>query len=254
VPGNEFHSTACLGIVLAQDNTRGIIGLAPKAKGAIVSSLKPSLSDAFVLSVGFLQAGDVLLIEEQTSEGKPVEMDPHLALLIHTLTLLGIVVIEPAGNGFGGVGHDLDLQLRSDGTSLDRTTPMFFDSGAILVGARHALISRSRMPFSCFGNRVDCHCWGEGIVTTSSVSGPFGPYMGLNPAGGDAGFGGTSGASAIIAGAAIVLQGIARDQETPLNPSAMRALLSGPFNTTSDNPAVDRIGVMPNLKEAINHI
>jgi hypothetical protein len=166
----------------------------------------------------------------------------------------GIVVIEPAGNGFGGVGHDLDLQLRSDGTSLDRTTPMFFDSGAILVGARHALISRSRMPFSCFGNRVDCHCWGEGIVTTSSVSGPFGPYMGLNPAGGDAGFGGTSGASAIIAGAAIVLQGIARDQGTPLNPSAMRALLSGTFNTTSDNPAVDRIGVMPNLKGAIDHI
>jgi hypothetical protein len=32
VPGNEFHSTACLGIVLAQDNNRGVIGVAPQVR------------------------------------------------------------------------------------------------------------------------------------------------------------------------------------------------------------------------------
>jgi microbial collagenase len=245
VPGNEFHSTACLGIVLAQDNTRGVIGVAPKVKGAIASSLRPALPDAFLQAVGFLQAGDVLLIEEQTADLRPVEMDPHTALLIRTLMLLGIVVIEPAGNG----GHDLNLALRADGTSLDRTTPIFFDSGAIVVGARQAL-SRSRWPSSCFGNRVDCHAWGELIVTTSSIVGPFGPYMGLNPAAGDVGFGGTSGASAIIAGAAIVLQGVARARGTPLTPTRMRELLSGPFNTSSTDP----IGVMPDLEQAANHI
>ena len=254
VPGNEFHSTACLGIVLAKDNAKGVIGIAPKVQGAIASSLQPSLADAFALAVGFLQAGDVLLIEEQTGDGKPVEMDPHLALLILTLTLLGIVVIEPAGNGLGGSGHDLDLLLRPDGTSLDRNTPIFFNSGAIMVGARHALLNRSRMQFSCFGNRVDCHAWGEGIVTTSSIIGLFGPYAGLNPLGGDTGFGGTSGASAIIAGAAIVLQGIARARGTPFTPTRMRALLSGSFNTPSNDPSVDRIGVMPNLKEAADQI
>jgi hypothetical protein len=247
VPGEVFHSTACLGIVLAQDNDKGVIGIAPKVKGAIASSIMPTLSDAFLLTVGFLEAGDVLLIEEQTGGGLPVEMDAHIALLIRTLMLLGIVVIEPTGNG----GHDLDPVGRADGTSLDRTTFNFFDSGAIMVGARQAA-ARVRWPGSCFGNRVDCHAWGEGIVTTSSVVGPFGPYMGLNPAGGDIGFGGTSGASAIIAGAAIVLQGIARARGTPLTPTRMRELLSGSFNTGTDNP--DGIGVMPNLREAVTHI
>jgi hypothetical protein len=70
--------------------------------------------------------------------------------------------------------------------------------------------------------------------------------MGLNPAAGDPGFGGTSGASAIIAGAAIVLQGIARARGTELTPSRMRDLLSGPFNTSSPDP----IGVMPDLEQA----
>lgn len=247
VPGNEFHSTACLGIVLAQDNDKGGIGIAPKVKGAIASSLRNTLPDAFVLAAGFLEAGDVLLIEEQTVDLKPVEMDAHIAMLIHALTLLGIVVIEPAGNG----GHDLDTLLRNDGTSLDRNTFNFFDTGAIMVGARQAAL-RARISFSCHGNRVDCHAWGENIVTTSSVNGPFGPYMGLNPLAGDTGFGGTSGASAIIAGAAISLQGVARKRSITLTPARMREILSGPFNTGTDNP--DGIGVMPDLREAVNHI
>ena len=77
---------------------------------------------------------------------------------------------------------------------------------------------------------------------------------GVNPLAGDTGFGGTSGASAIVAGCAIVLQGIARARGTPLTPDRMRTLLSGPFNTPSNDPGVDRIGVMPDLREAANRI
>jgi serine protease len=63
------------------------------------------------------------------------------------------------------------------------------------------------------------------------------------------GFGGTSGASAIVAGAAVVTQGIARARGQNLTPAQMRTLLSdAAFNTLSANPAADRIGVMPNLK------
>jgi hypothetical protein len=121
VPGNDAHSTACLGIVLAQDNDKGVIGIAPKVRGAIASSLRPTLGDAFVLAAGFLVAGDVLLIEEQTTAGGPVETDPHIAMLIRALTLLGIIVVEPAGNG----AQNLDNLLRADGTGFDRTTPIF---------------------------------------------------------------------------------------------------------------------------------
>jgi subtilisin family serine protease len=239
VPGNDLHSTACLGIVVGQDNDRGIIGLAPKAKAAVVSALQPTLPDAFVLAVGFLQAGDVLLIEVQTAAGGPVEIDPHVTMLIHALTLLGIVVIEPAGNGH----LDLDGTLRADGTSLQRGSFNFVDSGAIMVGARQALV-RDPMSFTSFGSRVDCHAMGEAIVTTSVAPAQ---YMGLIPG---TGFGGTSGASAIVAGAAVVSQGIARGRGQNLTPAQMRTLLSdAAFNTLSNNPAADRIGVMPNLKE-----
>jgi hypothetical protein len=246
VPGNDEHSTACLGIVLAQDNDRGVIGLAPRASGAVVSALQPALPDAFLLAVGFLQAGDVLLIEVQTGTGQPVEIDPHVAMLIRTLTLMGIVVVEPAGNG----AVDLDLVVRADGTSFQRGSDKFFDSGAIVVGARQAT-SRARIAFSSFGSRVDCHAVGEGIVTTSASPGQ--PYRGI------AGFlvpgmDGTSGASALIAGAAVILQGIARARGTTLTPDRVRTILADPaFNTTTDNPA-DRIGVMPDLDQAAQHI
>jgi hypothetical protein len=253
VAGNEFefHSTACLGIVLAQDNQLGVIGIAPKVKGAIVSALSASLSDALTIAFGFLGGGDILLLEQQ-SNGGPVEFDPHIARAIRVATLLGIVVIEPAGNG----GHDLDLLIRPDGTTLDRGSPLFFDSGAIMVGARHAL-TRDRAVFpgvwaSSFGSRVDCHAWGESIVTTCSNPGE--KYMGVNPLG-THGFGGTSGASAIVAGAAASLQGIAKAQNKLLTPNKIRLLFSDPaFNTLSNNPAVDRIGVMPNLKEAASRL
>lgn len=252
VPGNAQHSSVCLGIVLAQDNSRGIIGLAPKVQAAIASSMRPALPDALLAAVGFLGPGDVLLIEEQTMLGGPVEIDAHVALLIRVLTLLGVVVIEPAGNG----SQNLDTLLRADGptgtpngTGLDRTMFNFFDTGAIVVGARN-VETRTRRPLSSFGNRVDCHAWGEKIVTTSSIPTFLGPYVGLNPLVGDTGFGETSGASAIIAGTAIIMQGIARAQGTTLTPDRMRKLLSAPFNTQSP----DAIGVMPDLREIVDHI
>lgn len=51
-----------------------------------------------------------------------------------------------------------------------------------------------------------------------------------------------------FAGVAIVLQGIAKAAGRTLTPAEMRALLADVnFNTTFDDPAVDRIGVMPSL-------
>jgi hypothetical protein len=247
VPGNDEHSTACLGIVLAQDNTVGVIGLAPKVTAAIASALGPTLPDAFVAAVGFLQAGDVLLIEVQAGAGRPVEIDPHIAFLIRGLTLAGIVVVEPAGNG----AADLDALVRADGTGFQRGAFNFYETGAIMVGARQALMA-TRAPFSTFGSRVDCHAFGEGIVTASAV--PGSRYRGILgsvlP-----GMDGTSGASAIIAGAAVIMQGIARPQAITLTPDRMRSLLSDTtFNTATANPASDRIGVMPDLGQAPDHI
>ena len=66
-------------------------------------------------------------------------------------------------------------------------------------------------------------------------------------------FGGTSGASAIIAGAAAALLGAAQVAGVQLGSGEVRALLSDPaLNTPSAVPGRDRIGVMPDLEAILS--
>jgi hypothetical protein len=66
-------------------------------------------------------------------------------------------------------------------------------------------------------------------------------------------FNGTSGASPIVAGAAVLLQSWTKHRtKSVYSPEDMRDVLTSPAqNTTSANPASDRIGVMPNLRGII---
>jgi len=71
-------------------------------------------------------------------------------------------------------------------------------------------------------------------------------------------FDGTSSASAIVAGAALLLEGVVQARTgSRLGPAELRALLADTTpngNTPSNNPAVDQIGVMPNLKYIIQNM
>jgi hypothetical protein len=188
-----------------------------------------------------LNAGDVLLIEWQTNGLLPAETDFLVWEKICQATSLGIVVIEAAGNGF----KDLD------------TVPMFSDSGAILVGACVSALdatgqAHDRLPLSNFGARVDCHAFGQNIVTT----GPGNPPLGvLDPGTGPNNeyrkdFGATSGAAAVVAGAAVVLQGMHKGVKGgPLTSIQLRNV----FRTTGTNQGTGvagNIGRMPDLKAA----
>jgi hypothetical protein len=112
-------------------------------------------------------------------------------------------------------------------------------------------LDKSDAEYTNYGSRIDCYAWGENIVTLSyDGTDKFQSYT--------QGFGMTSGASAIIAGAALALQGIAAAKDYRLSPSQMRSLLSddgtlnsGGLGTPSVNPSVDKIGVMPNLQAII---
>jgi hypothetical protein len=152
-------------------------------------------------------------------------------------------VIEAAGNG---------------GVNLDQFYPGWGDSGAIMVAAATVLDRRSggespprsRRTDSNYGDRIDCYAWGENIITRQEGAGTMA-------------LGQTSGAAAMIAGVALVLQGIkkARNGGSYYPPDALRDILrdrlNGTVSANSRNTDAewnqDQIGVMPDLYKIIKN-
>lgn len=176
----------------------------------------------------------------------PVEIEEAIHDAIRTAVDNHITVIEPAGNG----SFNLDDYVSDWGTD---THGPGIDSGAIIVaaaepgGGTHTRLGRSN-----YGSWVDCFGWGNHIWTVGD--GKNGIDDGLTDANRTVftqTFGGTSGASAMVAGAAISLQGMykAKTGDWHLSPGLMRRLLSDSnLNTTSSDASIYDIGVMPDLK------
>jgi hypothetical protein len=250
------HGTAVLGEVTAVDNATGCVGITPNlgSAGVVSQYRSPSTyntADAVLSAVDFLSFGDVLLLEAQTkvfSLGKmPVEVEDAVFDAIRLGTALGIVVVEAAGNG----GNDLDAYTRAGDAILDRGSSDFRDSGAIVVGAGTSTTPHSRLSLSNYGSRVDCYAWGENVNTTG------GSGSGTGTSTYTTSFGGTSSASAIVAGAALATQGMAdaRMGGFRFDPRQLRTILSDPANgTPSDDPPNDEIGVMPDLRAVANGV
>jgi subtilisin family serine protease len=252
---NDFHGhgTAVLGEVVSVDNQRGGVGIAPRATARVVSQWRTattySTADAIASATSAMASGDVLLLEAQTRAPGgtalvPVEIEQAVYDAIRVATANGIVVVEAAGNG----SVDLDLfQDASNRRILDRSSADFRDSRAIMVGAASAAAPHARLGFSNFGSRIDCYGWGEQIDTTGDG------WQGTSATDYTSTFGGTSGASPIVAGAAIILQAVhAQLFGHRMSPTAVRSTLTvSGTSIPSANPAVDRIGVMPNLRAQI---
>ena len=80
----QGHGTAVLGEVVAVDNTMGGVGIAPRANARVVSQWRTSnnynTADAILNAADHMSAGDVLLLEAQTSHPNatgfvPVEVE-----------------------------------------------------------------------------------------------------------------------------------------------------------------------------------
>ncbi|MFY0144240.1 S8 family peptidase [Bacillus cytotoxicus] len=251
------HGTSVLGIVSAVDNEIGNIGIAPKAKVKVISQIRNNgdynTADAIVSAVNDLQPGDVLLLEAQSSydgygnKYLPVEVQPDVFDAIRAGTNKGIVIIEAGANG----GNDLDQFRNRDGKQvLNRNSPDFKDSGAIMVGASSSTFPHKRLWFSNYGSRIDTYGWGEHVDTTHAE--PSREATNLYTSS----FSGTSSASPIIAGAATSLQGIAKEHlGQPYTPEELRDILSNPSTgTQSQNPVTDKIGVLPDLKAILSKL
>jgi len=246
------HGTAVLGEVIGVDNTLGIVGMAPKASARVVSQYRTATSystaQAILSAAQTMSPGDVLLLEAQTGlnglSNLPVEVETATFDAIRHVVDSGIVVIEAAGNG----SHDLDTFVDSANRQrLNRGSGDFRDSGAIIVGAASSTTPHTRLSFSNFGSRIDCFGWGENIVTTGDG------WQGTSTTAYTSSFGGTSGASPLVAAAALLIQSWRKKTQQPhYSPESIRDLLSSTAtNTASSNPASDRIGVMPNLRGII---
>ena len=249
------HGTAVLGEVAGVDNLLGGVGIAPRATTRVVSQWRTTSSyntaEAILSAVGSMNAGDVLLLEAQTTYSTvsgyvPVEVEQAVFDAIAYATSQGIIVVEAGANG----AVDLDAFEDVSGKNiLNRASADFRDSGAILVGAASSAAPHERLGFSSFGSRIDCFAWGENIDTCGDG------WTGTATNVYTTGFGGTSGASPIVTGAALLLQSWRESRGEPrYSPAELRSLLSDPsLNTLSMNPGTDRIGVMPDLRAILEH-
>jgi len=259
-PPSVRHGTGVLGIAVGADNKVGIIGAAPTPAWASVAShfraaegTSGHVADALaaVLASGVLSTGDVVLIEWQDDNNLPAEAVPVVWDAIDLATALGMIVIEAAGNG--NVNLDGIPELNPGG-------PAFKESRAIIVGGSHSALDATGVghdrwvtpgPGSNFGSRVDCYAYAENVVTagltpnSASVLGGTGPNDTYR-----SDFGGTSAAAAIVAGAALVVQGMHKAVKgAPLDPVALRTALSTFGTPQGPGSAAQKIGVMPNLKK-----
>lgn len=259
------HGTAVLGEVIGVDNNRGVVGIAPSVSYVkMVSHYEAAtntalhVADAIVAAITHMNAGDVLLLEVARGAGPeyPTEIDDTDFDAIRLAVANGMIVVEAGGNGdAGGVGHNLDTWTTGAGKfRMKRGHVDFKDSGALMVGAATSTVPHNRMPWSNYGSRIDCYAWGENVVSTGYGNLAGGGTATLNDNYTQS-FNGTSSASPIIVGAALLLQGMYKATAASiLAPLQMRALLSNPATGTAQGAGVaGNIGVMPNLRSVIEN-
>lgn len=270
------HGTWVLGVLAATAKDRGIQGIAYGAGSVRVVSLvedpaNPSFLNtpkAILQAVAELRFGDVLLLEDaippRSGGWAPVEADPSIFDAIRLATAYGIVVIEPASN-------DPDpASVPEVAAALRRQRGGVEDSQAILVGAASSEAPHARKSDSAYGSRIDSYAWGQSVcsltVEMPSIEG------GINLGAGaamtatssarrsvvktDTSFGDTSAAAAIIAGAAVLLQGLAyTHRRFRFSPGQIRLILGDRENGTASGDGDQfPIGVMPDLKKIVGQV
>ena len=252
VRGWQPHGTAVLGVMAGTDNDIGVTGIAPDMAKIVTSSIGGiGPAAAIDAAQARLRPGDVLLIELHAIGPRgvyvPMEFFDDVYDAVRLATDRGIVVVGAAGNG----GENLDHP--DYGGKMD---PAVRDSGAILVGAgappRRGYTNLSRLDFSNYGKRVDVQGWGRMVATLDygdlqRCAGDDRTYTGV--------FSGTSSASPVVAGAAVVLQGIQKAASgVPFGPRQLRTLLRENGTAQVDGPdgaATQRIGPRPDLAKAV---
>ena len=268
---NIDHGTAVLGVIAAKDDGKGTTGIAPDCSLYFSSVGDGSLDhtpSAITTALGYLGAGDVMLLELQFEEARktvpgqiayvPIEWYKPAYDRIVVAVGLGVTVVEAAGNG----NQNLDDDFYSDPSVNAGHTPFLpaNDSGAILVGAGEPAqgygTPRSRCSFSDYGSTVDLQGWGRGVWTTgygSALGSPFYDADGVNQEY-TGQFNGTSSASPVVAGACVLLESAYKAKTgNVLSPEDVKQVLRSTGSPQQGNTS-ENIGPLPNVAAATGDI
>lgn len=254
-----LHAVQSASVVLG-GHARTTPGIAPKATFRKALCFDPASSAPVELvASAILGAGvwlhqnaphgrGVILIEQQTDDFRPIEVDPWVFAAIQTVSAAGQVVIEPAGtqpdvatsgqdalDAMVGQFFEHDNSTVPPGRVLRERSlapgPNVPDSGAIVVagGIPEDPVAHQRHPLSNHGQLVDCWAWGESIASEGvlAVPDPLDAWQTTWAIDGSESYayGGTSGASAIIAGVVLLIQQArAHAGQLPLTALQLRAL------------------------------
>ena len=193
--GSVSHGTAVMGIAGGADNNLGMAGFAFGATlWPIQADSGPGTAlggNAWARAIDWVRTANsggqrkVIILEVQTGSFGNYEMVPSVNAAIRTAIAHGVVVCVAAGNG------DRDAGIDDSGNPIPAT-------GSILVGATeyHATENR-RAGFSNFGPRVVVCAPGDASHDLTCSSSSDSAYRN--------GFGGTSGATPKVAGAAALM-------------------------------------------------
>lgn len=180
-------------------------------------------------AAGWPTPGHVILLEQETEAGTPLESKGFLWSTIQTAVLNDLIVVQPAGNGWGDLKDVVGEMKVPPDSYVPRplTDDVASRTGAIIVAAgnsREDLVTPlgQRIDSSNVGELVDCWAWGDGILTVDTDRNPVNPV----PRPHTSGYGETSGAAAIVAGAIVLMQGVRKANGLPLlNAGQVRTLL-----------------------------
>ncbi|MEE2908026.1 MAG: S8 family serine peptidase [Planctomycetota bacterium] len=274
-PNGPHHGTAAIGCVAALNNGSGTTGIAHAVDQVYFSPgveiiehegeehFRGIIDRAIFQAVMNLEPGDVLFFEVGIT-GPNWNGNPHSDLgtvplewyepyydAIVIAVANDIIVVEPAANGY----ENLDDPVYSQGNDGHWPFLLENDSGAIMVGAGNTRPwnARQRASFSNYGATVDVHGWGWNVMTTG-----YGQYAGHGTnCTYTSGFNGTSSASAIVAGAAVLLQSYYKNRwNSTLTPADLKWILreTGQPQQVDDNEVLKHIGPLPDLIAATDFL
>jgi subtilisin family serine protease len=241
------HGTAVLGELVGENQGFGVKGLAYGAEVRLSSHTGDSgqIGTAIMHAINAVSPGDFVVLEMQCFGGPPApfpcEYVDSTFALVQAATANGIHVVAASGNG------NNDLDSGSYGGKFDRSIR---DSGAIMVGASNGS-SLDKASFSNYGSRLDAHGWGFD-VTSAGYGDLFadGSPSWLREY--TAQFSGTSSATPIVTGAAVLANSIYREAfGVPIDPLVLRAAITA---TGTPQGSGGYIGPRPDLRDLLPYL